>query len=501
MEQNTGQQRGDREAPQKKPDTLEALITTIITEIQTTTKRSEETIRGGKRLIEIETSTLLRWQEKLSTAWNASRRASNNEIITKILANTQDIKKQLSNRPQPGVTSWSQVAATPPIPDLKPAQNVETRRKEVTVTVQSQEDKESVARKELRNLIAAIKTKEPKEATKEIIAARRLPSGDIRLSTLSEKARIELEKGHDWLRAVAPTAEIQRTTFPVFIHGVRVKGVSTNEQVRAIAAIRDENTQLHPGLEITRVSWPKRTIIEQKRYSSLILETASPETANRIITHGLIHEGEIKPCVRFLSEGRVTRCHKCQRYGNTARICRGRLTCAECAGEHSAETCTKGPEASRKCASCKGNHRSGSQQCEFERKERDRAAYARYHAQSHYQCTVTASPPITSAPLNAAAAPAPQAETQSQPASNGWQPVVKARRGRPTLLSQAAKDPTQTRIPSTQVGKRKERDFTSPTPPERFARSQSQPASEARNSNLYEALDSQSDIDIDNDLE
>jgi len=165
------------------------------------------------------------------------------------------------------------------------------------------------------------------------------------------------------------------------------------------------------------------------------------------------------------SQGRVTHCLECQRYGHIARICRGPTTCAECAGEHLTEACTKGPETSRKCASCKGNHRLGSQQCEFERKERDRAAYALAHVQSLYQCITTAFPPF------AAAAPAPQTETQSQLAGNSWQPVVKARTGRPTPPSQAAKHPTQTRIPSTQIGKRKEEDFTSPTPPGRFARS------------------------------
>jgi hypothetical protein len=77
MEQITEQQQGDRETSQRKPGTLEALITTIITEIQTTTKRSEEAIRG-KRLIEVETSTLLRWQENLSTARNASKHAPRN---------------------------------------------------------------------------------------------------------------------------------------------------------------------------------------------------------------------------------------------------------------------------------------------------------------------------------------------------------------------------------------------------------------------------------------
>ena len=103
MDQNIGQDRGERDPTQMTPDTLEALITTIIAEIQSTTKISEETIRGGKRLIEIEASTLTRWQEKLETAKNASKRVANSEAITKILTNTEDIKRQLSNRPQPNV--------------------------------------------------------------------------------------------------------------------------------------------------------------------------------------------------------------------------------------------------------------------------------------------------------------------------------------------------------------------------------------------------------------
>jgi hypothetical protein len=74
-------------------------------EIKTTAKRSEETIRGGKRLIEIEASTLTRQQEKLDVAQNASKRNANNKTITKILTNTEDIKTQLGNRPQPNAVT------------------------------------------------------------------------------------------------------------------------------------------------------------------------------------------------------------------------------------------------------------------------------------------------------------------------------------------------------------------------------------------------------------
>jgi hypothetical protein len=92
----------------------------------------------------------------------------------------------------------------------------------VKVTVKSQKDRESVEKLNIRDILTAIKTKEPKEAVKEIIAARRLPSGDILLSTLTEKARIIFKKSNKWLRAVTPTAEVLRTTFSVFVYSVRV---------------------------------------------------------------------------------------------------------------------------------------------------------------------------------------------------------------------------------------------------------------------------------------
>ena len=119
------------------------------------------------------------------------------------------------------------------------------------ITVKSQEDRKAVKKIDIIKLLTAIKTKEPKEAVKEIIAARRLPSGDILISILTERVRIALERSSEWLRAVAPTAEVLYTTFPVFVHGVRVQGVNTNEQKRTITTICEENSLLHPGLEIT----------------------------------------------------------------------------------------------------------------------------------------------------------------------------------------------------------------------------------------------------------
>jgi hypothetical protein len=76
------------------------------------------------------------------------------------------------------------------------------------VTVKSQKDRESVEKLNIKDILTAIKTKEPKEAVKEIIAARRLLSGDILLLTLTEKVGIIFKKSNEWLRAVISIAEV-----------------------------------------------------------------------------------------------------------------------------------------------------------------------------------------------------------------------------------------------------------------------------------------------------
>lgn len=163
------------------------------------------------------------------------------------------------------------------------------------------------------------------------------------------------------------------------------------------------------------------------------------------------------------------------------RLCRFDERCAECADNHWSDHCTKGPGSARKCALCKGTHRAGAHTCEAERKERQRIEYIRTYTPELFQCTMPSFP--TAKPIITTDLPAPS-QTQSQPITmvDAWQVVSKGRRGRPSFLSQAAKDRGQLRIAMNQLGKRKERDFTSPSPPERTTRSQSQPASESRNS-------------------
>lgn len=97
--------------------------------------------------------------------------------------------------------------------------------------------------------------------------------------------------------------------------GTQVDSVDTSKQTQAATKIYEQNLTLHPTLEVVRVAWMKRALIEKKRHSSLILETSSAETANSLIKQGLVLEGEIKICERFLTDAKVTQCYRCQKQG------------------------------------------------------------------------------------------------------------------------------------------------------------------------------------------
>ena len=109
-------------------------------------------------------------------------------------------------------------------------EQTEQKRKELKIIISDQKEREELKKIDMRRLVITLKAHEPYEATAQILAAKRLPSGDLLISTLTEKARRELEKNNSWLQAIAPTAEARGTTFPVFVHGVKVKGVDTNDQ-------------------------------------------------------------------------------------------------------------------------------------------------------------------------------------------------------------------------------------------------------------------------------
>jgi hypothetical protein len=306
-------------------------------------------------------------------------------------------------------------------------------------------ERERTASRAQEQILEQVRAQEPKGATEKAITLRRLPSKDYQIVMATEESKQTLDKADDWLRVIAPSARVKRTTYTVWVHGVRVQAVDAGNQEEAIATIRKSNERLHPELDIVRVAWSSRTLAAGKRFGSLIAEMGSIEAANRLISLGLVHEGEIKYCERFIKEARVIQCIRCNQFGHTMRVCRNRTTCGACAGDHHTRDCQRDGTA-RKCALCKGSHPAWAKNCMVRLREVERADIAlrttpAYYGRGQYQAT----PPPASNQRQVAGAPRSLIRRQDED-SEGWQTVAKGRKGRPSQLSVAASAASQTRI-------------------------------------------------------
>ncbi|KAK5202581.1 hypothetical protein LTR41_011672 [Exophiala xenobiotica] len=125
--------------------------------------------------------------------------------IDRLLANTETILKKIEE-PKGGPRTWSQVVAQ--AQDLPFRQNpgptpmqqaTKHKDREITVTVEDERQREEVKATGVGSLVEAIQKKEPKSATEDILAIRKLPSGDLLITTTKTESRTTLEKSTEWL--------------------------------------------------------------------------------------------------------------------------------------------------------------------------------------------------------------------------------------------------------------------------------------------------------------
>ena len=235
------------------------------------------------------------------------------------------------------------------------------KAKSITVKIKDPKDSEALAHRPHSAIIEQIKRGNKCQAV-DIVAMRRLGSGDICIQTATERAREQLEKYTEWAMDVAPSAQVTRKTYAVFVHGVEVKNIDHTNQAAAKKSLQAQNERLHPGLEVINVAWPRKNVEELPKFSSVIVEVASAEQADRILNEGLLEGLEIKKCERFAKELRSTQCFNCYGFGHLARACRSTAKCGRCGEGHQSHAC-KSTEEHLKCGNCGGPHTAWSKTC------------------------------------------------------------------------------------------------------------------------------------------
>lgn len=234
------------------------------------------------------------------------------------------------------------------------------KSKTVIIRIKNEAERAGIAALSARTLIDIVKRHESKKG--DVLAARRLPSGDIELltSTLEAKARVEADAA--LLKHVAPSAHAVPRTFAVMAHGIRIDSVDVVNPQASIKKLEAENKGLHPGLQVARISWTRRALSGSKSSSSLIIEVPSAEMANRLIKEGLLQDYSHRLCEFYDRACRIKQCFHCQKYGHLGMTCRNSLRCAACGQSHRSNECKTAADQ-RRCAVCDGKHPAWSHQC------------------------------------------------------------------------------------------------------------------------------------------
>lgn len=150
--------------------------------------------------------------------------------------------------------------------------------------------------------------------------------------------------------------------------------VNDRDQCAAIEGLKAANKRLHPRLEIVRVEWPAFAYSPsvagtEKKVSSLVVEVANPEAANRLIDEGIVVEGVLLFCTRWERDTAPRQCFNCHAYGHISKICTKPARCGKCAGGHPTDNHADGPGAAKRCAVCGGEHSAWAKSCLIRQKE------------------------------------------------------------------------------------------------------------------------------------
>jgi hypothetical protein len=92
----------------------------------------------------------------------------------------------------------------------------------------------------------------------QIVAARRLPSGEMVLTTDKEATCTRWMADQKWLSVFGESTQVKRREFVVIAHRIKVKQVQ--DPAQAIKDIYQQNPKLQSQVEILQVAWSKKLI-------------------------------------------------------------------------------------------------------------------------------------------------------------------------------------------------------------------------------------------------
>jgi hypothetical protein len=310
---------------------------------------------------------------------------SHDTPLERVEAKLDKLNATLAKSP-PKLTTYAEVARRNNVrgPHASPPRNAPAESpkeaKLIRIRFSSKEDAQKLHGQPSETILGKLKEQiNETPAVKGIVAAKKLPGGDLLLHTDSTETRHALQHNTNWVAKLGPTAIVHQSTFPVLVHSIPTASLVRLDSEAQAKRFETDNQRLHPGLSIIRTRWLRNPERQSKAVTSMILEVASATQANRLITEGVIFQCELKTTELFEPSSRIRQCFKCQQYtGHTSLQCKNEVRCGYCGDKHASNECPdKSKEPHISCAACnQGRHPSWSNKCPARLKELARARTA-----------------------------------------------------------------------------------------------------------------------------
>lgn len=192
-----------------------------------------------------------------------------------------------------------------------------------------------------------------------VIAATPLPSGQIRVSFLTQK-----EKDTALVKATSRDLQgsfqqemypIEVLSFPLSIPVDCEKGAKNEELVTELEA---ENTRIYRAFQVHKISWihgKKSTLPRPNGYTprsaSLVVYLKNKDAQKAAVLSGVSFRGQLFRATIYDRSLQIPRCYNCNRWGHTQGHCRSTTRCGFCSGPHGTRECNRKPEE-QKCPNC-----------------------------------------------------------------------------------------------------------------------------------------------------
>lgn len=324
--------------------------------------------------------------ERISDAWKRVKQAAFRPQSGGISVVLEEIKRDISQLKSTVLSTNKQTYAQAASRSLTGGPPATSRiatiptRQEKEVVVSTGEESPTQKQRNGQELVEDLNAKFPGNP---VLAARRLPSGDVLITTESKEKRQELQKDQSWTASLGAGAVVKRRGYTVLAHGIRVSQIDTNSQNEAIQEILKQNRGLKDKVEILRVGWTRRAIKGEKQVAPLLVTVAEPEQADYLIDNGLLWGYQLHDCELFHGDCNIVQCFRCYKYGHIAKTCGNSARCGFCSSlSHKTNECLWKEDTNRhRCAACdkpEARHFAWHKNCptKIERVYRARQAYA-----------------------------------------------------------------------------------------------------------------------------